>query len=167
MLAHDRFDQQGTDRSRRTNFAKFAIGDDERPEGTEAIQCLIAMLLRLRLVDGGTRFSSIAASDLLAVPDEVLQKIALVLGQEQNLRLLDCRTKVSNKVLAFARELRRGASQRPMCESAVESNVDLFVLRQLRQHFLRLVQSRAAGEVGDAYRRHLAVGKSCVMECQF
>ncbi len=73
------------------------------------------MLLRLRLVNGGTGFRSIAASDLLAVPNEVLQKIALVLGQEQNLRLLNGGTKVSNKVLAFARELRGGAFQRPVC----------------------------------------------------
>jgi hypothetical protein len=57
------------------------------------------------LVDRCVGERGIAAIDLLSLPDEVLEKVALVLGEQENLCLLDDLLQVTNKRLAFGRKL--------------------------------------------------------------
>ena len=67
----------------------MTIGDDQGAECSETLKGLITMLLRGRLVDGCIGSLSIAAGDLLGLPDEVLEEVTLVLGKQQNLGLLN------------------------------------------------------------------------------
>ena len=56
-----------------TELAELTVGDDERAESPQSLERLVAMLLCSVLVNGSTRQSGIAPSDLLSLPDEVLQ----------------------------------------------------------------------------------------------
>lgn len=47
----------------------------------------------------------VATGDLLGLPDEVLEKVALVLGEEEDLGLLDNITEIRDKLLTFCGEL--------------------------------------------------------------
>lgn len=66
-----------------TKLAELAIGDDERAESSKTLQCLIAMLLGSLGTDRRTRDGSFTSLDLLCLPDEVLEKVAFVLAQEE------------------------------------------------------------------------------------
>ena len=88
------------------------------------------MLLGRLLVDRSTRLSSITATNLLTMPDEVLQQIVLVLGKEQDLGLLDRGTDVRHEMLTLARQLVGRIGQEAMSEEAVEGHIDLLVLRR-------------------------------------
>jgi len=57
------------------------------------------MLLRCVLVDGSAGYLCIATADLLCLPDEVLEEIALVLSEEKNLSLLNDILEINNKLL--------------------------------------------------------------------
>jgi hypothetical protein len=57
------------------------------------------------LVDWCTRKACVCTSDLLCLPDEVLEKIAIVLGEKEDLGLLDDSLEVGNELLALARQL--------------------------------------------------------------
>ena len=63
------------------------------------------MLLRSFLVDGHTGLCRVTTADLLCLPDEVLEKIALVLREKKDLSLLDNISQITNELLAFWREL--------------------------------------------------------------
>jgi hypothetical protein len=64
----------------------------------------------------------------LRLPDEVLQKIALVLGQKEILGLVDNLPCVGDKDLALRRQLIRRRGECLGLEEAVEGDVDLGVL---------------------------------------
>lgn len=59
------------------------------------------MLLRGTLVNRGTWELGIATRDESRLPQKILQQIAVVLGQEQNLGLFDNISKIANQVAAF------------------------------------------------------------------
>jgi hypothetical protein len=63
-----------------TKLSELAIGDNKRAQGSQALQSLIAVLLRSLLVNRSIGKSGISAIDLLRLPDEILKEIALVLG---------------------------------------------------------------------------------------
>ena len=63
------------------------------------------MLVSRVLVDGRSWLGGIAAADLLTVPDEVLQEVALILGQEQHLRLIDHISEIGDQLLALGRKI--------------------------------------------------------------
>ena len=67
----------------------MAIGDDERAERTKALQCLVAVLLSGVLVNWSIWKRCVSTGDLLRLPDEILEKIALVLGKEEVFGLFD------------------------------------------------------------------------------
>lgn len=79
-----------------TEFPELAIGEDESPEGSQTIQCLVTVLFRGILINGGAGQLSIGPGHLLRLPDEVLQEIAGVLGEKQDLGLLDHGTEVGS-----------------------------------------------------------------------
>ena len=86
------------------------------------------MLLGGPLVDGRTGLGRVAGSEILAVPDEILQQIALILGQQEHLGLLDDVTQVGHEMLALAGELLGGTGEEFVGQSAVHRDIDLFVL---------------------------------------
>lgn len=59
------------------------------------------MLLGGVLVDGGTGKLGVGASQMLGLPYEILEKIALILGQDQDLGLFDRFAKVANQLPTF------------------------------------------------------------------
>ena len=63
------------------------------------------MLLSRIFVDWCSWQLGLTTGDLSSLVDEVLQQVALVLGQKKNLGLLDDIAKVSDKVTTFFREL--------------------------------------------------------------
>jgi hypothetical protein len=67
----------------------LAIGDDERAERTKTLQCLVAVLLGGVLVNWSIGKRCVGTGDLLRLPDEILEKIALVLCQEEVFSLFD------------------------------------------------------------------------------
>lgn len=70
------------------------------------------MLLRGGLVNGSTWELGIATLDESCLPQEILQQIAVILSQKQNLGLLNDVPKVSDKVSTFWRELAGWVRQR-------------------------------------------------------
>jgi hypothetical protein len=59
------------------------------------------MLLSSVLVNRCVGKRLVSTGDLLSVPDKILKKVALVLGEEQDLGLLDNLPQVCNKLLAL------------------------------------------------------------------
>lgn len=59
------------------------------------------MLLSGVLINRRARQALVATGDLFSIPDEVLEKVSLVLGKEEDLGLLDDLPQIANKLLAF------------------------------------------------------------------
>jgi hypothetical protein len=112
-----------------TKLAELTVGNEKRAEGSETFQSLVAVLLRGLLIDRGPRKSSISAIDLLCLPNEILEKIALVLCEQKMLRLLDHIFKVRNQGSAFSRELAGRVGHGLRGEEAVQSDVNLLILQ--------------------------------------
>lgn len=88
-----------------TKLAELTVGDQQCPESAQALEGLVAVLLRSLLIDGSTRHRNRLRVELLSLPDEILQEIALVLGQEELLGLVDNVANIANKRLSFGRKL--------------------------------------------------------------
>jgi hypothetical protein len=88
-----------------TELAELTVGKDERAEGAQTVKGLVTVLLGSVFVDGSVRSSGVGARDLLSLPNEVLEEVALVLGQEQKLGLLNNLAQVTNELLTLCREL--------------------------------------------------------------
>ena len=59
------------------------------------------MLLSGVLVHWRVRELCVAAPDVLCLPNEVLQQVSLILGEQKDLGLFDDVTQISDKVTAF------------------------------------------------------------------
>jgi uncharacterized membrane protein len=92
----------------RKKLPELAVGDEQRAESAETVEGLVTMLLCGVLVHGGVGKRGIAAVDLLSLPDEVLEKVALVFCEKEDLGLLDDLLQVTDKRLSFSRELLGG-----------------------------------------------------------
>ena len=90
-----------------TQLAELAVGNQQGTQGAESIESIVTVLLSGGLVDGSSWQPSSTAVQLLGVPDEVLEQVALVFGEEQDLGVLDHIAKVTNQGAALSRELRR------------------------------------------------------------
>jgi len=78
----------------RTKLAKLAVGDDQGSKGPQPLEGLVSMLLCCFLVDRRTGNTDSLGVKLLGLPNEVLEQISVVLGQEKVFRLfhnLSCR----------------------------------------------------------------------------
>lgn len=80
------------------------------------------------LVDWSSGSLDALGVELLRLPDEILQEIAVVLGEHQIFRLFDDFSDIVNELLAFGGEPRRRIGERPGREEAVQGHVDLVVL---------------------------------------
>lgn len=88
-----------------TEFTELPIGNDERAESSETVQRLVTMLLSSLLVDRSAWESSIANIDLLRLPDEVLEEIALILCKGEIFCLHNNFAEVSDQFLTLKRKL--------------------------------------------------------------
>lgn len=85
----------------------MTVRDQKSAESPQAIQSLVSVLLRGLLVDGSAWELGIATTELLAVPDEVLQQVAVVLREDENLGLLDDRAGIADEFPTLIREVFR------------------------------------------------------------
>lgn len=90
-----------------TNLSELSVGDQERSQSLKTLQGLLAVLLASLLGDGHIGGLDIAGGDLLGLPDEILQKLALVLGEEHQLGLLDNIAQVLDEDFAIVGKVRR------------------------------------------------------------
>lgn len=86
------------------------------------------MLLCLLTADWRIRAGGISTFDLLRLPDEILEQIALVLGQEEMLRLLNDISEIGDETSTFGRELCRRVGKSARVNEAVQCDVDLLIL---------------------------------------
>lgn len=66
--------------------------------------------------------------ELLGLPDEVLEEVAVVLGQEETLGLVDHLSYIADENLSLRRELLRRVRERLRLQEAVEGDIDLVIL---------------------------------------
>lgn len=90
-----------------TNFSELSVGDQERSKSLKTLQGLLAILLASLLRDRHIGALDIAGGDLLGLPDEILQKLALVLGEEHQLGLLNDIAQVLDEDFAIFRKVCR------------------------------------------------------------
>lgn len=88
-----------------TKLSELAVAEDECAQRSEALESLLSVLLGGVLVDRRVGSLGVTTSDLLCLPDEVLEKIALVLGEKQNLSELDDLAEITDKLLALRGQL--------------------------------------------------------------
>lgn len=79
-----------------TQLAELTVGDQQGAEGAQTLDGLVAMLLSHLLVDRGTGNIDSLGVEFLSLPNEVLEQVALVLGQQKVLGLLDDIARVGN-----------------------------------------------------------------------
>ena len=87
-----------------TQLAELSVSDDQGPQCAQSLQSLVAVLLGSILIDwriwGGDR----ARIKLLSLPDEVLQKISFVFGEQKQLCLVDNLLEIRDKRPSFLRK---------------------------------------------------------------
>lgn len=86
------------------------------------------MLLGSVLVDWSIGEGGISGIDLLRLPDEVLEKIALVLCEKEVFGLLNDVTEISDQGTTFSGKLLRWVGEGLRLQEAIERNVDLLIL---------------------------------------
>lgn len=117
----------------RTKLPKLAVGDKKRSQSPQTFQRLVAVLSRGVPVDRRAGRYGAAAGDLLRLPDEVLQQVAIVLGEEENLGRLNDFLEITNELLAFWGQLLGGGAKHLGCQGTVQRDVDLLVLEIVRE----------------------------------
>lgn len=94
------------------------------------------MLLGLFLRHRSTRDVDSLGVPLLCLPNEILKKVAVVLGQQEILGLLHNLSEIGNKGLSFGRELLGWVGECLRLEEAVQRNIDLVVLDKKKESVL-------------------------------
>ena len=122
-------------RNELTKLAELAVGDEKCAEGAQPLEGFITILLGSILVDGSAGRVDRLGIELRSLPDEVLEEITLVLGQQHQLRLLDYFADVLDELLAVIRELLRGVGDGLGGEEAVEGDIDLLILPSVSDWF--------------------------------
>lgn len=112
-----------------TKLTELPVSDDKRAKSPKPFQCLVSVLFSGLLANWSARKSDISTLDLLRLPNEILEQIALVLGKKQVLGLLNNRTEVGDQGSTFGREFLRWVGHWARLEEAIESNIDLLVLQ--------------------------------------
>lgn len=84
----------------------------------------------------------------------------MVLGQQEDLGLFDDIAKIGNEVSTLGREVLGRIGEEPMGESAIESDIDLFILRKSTRVRTSITNHHHEKE-SITHRWNLAVGESC------
>lgn len=111
-----------------TKLAELAIGDQQSTQGLEALEGLVGILLAVLLGDGHIGCLGALEGDLLSLPDELLEQLALVLGQEQLLGLVNDIAQVPDENLAVIGELLGRRGEDLGAQGAVQGDIALLVL---------------------------------------
>lgn len=90
---------------RLTNLSELAVGNQQSTKGLETFQGPVGILLAILFGDGHIGDLGITSGNLLGPPDEVLKKLAVVLGQEHLLSLINDIAQVLDEDLALVRQL--------------------------------------------------------------
>lgn len=89
-----------------TNLSELSVGDQERSQSLKTLEGLLAVLLASLLGDGHIGGLDITGGDPLGLPNEILQKLALVLGEEHQLGLLNNIAQVLDEDFAIVGKVR-------------------------------------------------------------
>ena len=65
-----------------TELSELAVGDDQGSQSSQAFESLVAVLFRRLFVNGSTGKVHVLLLELLGLPDEILQEVAVILGQQ-------------------------------------------------------------------------------------
>jgi hypothetical protein len=84
-----------------TKLPELAVGNQKSSQSAEALESLLAMALGGVLINGCVWRPHCIRVEVLGLPDEVLQEVALILGQQQVLCLLNYLTSVGNECLTL------------------------------------------------------------------
>lgn len=117
-----------------TQFAELAVGDNESAQSAQSLESLVAMLLGLFLIHRGTREADGLRVELLCLPNEILEEVSLILGEQEILGLFHNLPEIGNELLSLWRELLGWVCERLRLEEAVQRNIDLVVLQENSQH---------------------------------
>lgn len=67
----------------------MAVGDEKRSKSLQTLKCFVSVLFGSVLVGWSTWKFGISTIEMLSIPDKVLEQIALILAQKQELGLSD------------------------------------------------------------------------------
>lgn len=95
-----------TQYKRLTKLSELSIAKHKRSQSPQSFKGLVAVLCCRILVYGCSRKLGRSRRKLAGLPDKVLEQVALVLAQKENLGLLNDIASVSNQVSAFLGKLR-------------------------------------------------------------
>lgn len=109
-------------------LSELAVGDEQRTECPQTLKSVLAVRLGGILADGSVGGANSLGVELLSLPDELLEEIALVLAQKQVLGLSNDILRVLDEGLAFCGEVVGGIREALGAKEAVEGDVDLVVL---------------------------------------
>jgi len=138
---------------RRTELAELAVCDEQLAKRAKTLESLVAVLLGSVSVERGIETACIALVEVLRLPDEILQKVAVVLGEKQGLGLLHDVAQVTNQGLALGRKALRRVPELVPLQRRVHCHIDLLVLEGC-QRFLTW------SPVAWTYGGHFAIGES-------
>jgi hypothetical protein len=105
----------------------LTVGDEERSEGSETLEGLLAVLLGSLLAQRSVDVGCVIGADLLCLPDEVLEEITVILGEQEELGLLNDVLEVGDELLAIGGQLGVGLVEVLPFERRVQRDVDLLV----------------------------------------
>lgn len=86
------------------------------------------MAFRGFFVDWSSRDTDALGIEVSGLPDEILDQIPLVLGEQQVFRLLDDLSDIGNELSAFTGQFGGWVRERPRRQEAVQGDINLFVL---------------------------------------
>lgn len=109
-------------------FAELAVGDEKSTQGPQSLQRLVSMLLRGLFVGRSPWKLGVGTVEMLGLPDEVLEEIAVVLGKQKDFGLLNDVAKVGDEFLALVGQLVGRLGKGSRSKEAVQGDIDLFVL---------------------------------------
>ena len=66
----------------REKLPELAIGDEERAKSAQTFESVVAVLPCCVLINRGIGAVGAGGADVLSLPDEVLEEVALVLGEK-------------------------------------------------------------------------------------
>lgn len=93
------------DCSIRKKLSELSVGDEKLAKGSQTLKSLVTILLGSVLADGGIGCVDTLGVELSGLPDEILNQVALVLGEKEVLGLLNGVGGILDKLLTLSGEL--------------------------------------------------------------
>ena len=113
-----------------TKLPELTVSNDKSAESAKTLHGLLSVLLGSLLVNRGLDTIGVAGADSLGLPDEVLEQVAVILAEKQDLGLLNDMAQISNEFLTIRGEVLGWRLEVLPFKGRVHSNVDLGILQQ-------------------------------------